>query len=599
MAFRFLYRCVFLCTVLLPGFSTQAQTVLPDSMEYEWFKAGVHDTNTSNFLFVNLVNEGFVGDGITPNDAAMQTVLNNVPSTGAILYFPQGEYLFTDPIRFGSNIVLRGEGHNNTTLIFDLDEVDHAITISGRNGLRFRVPLISDAEKRDTFILVKDTSIINTGDWIRLQFNDSGLYTSSWGKNTISQYVQIEQKIGDTLFLKSEVRRNFPVSKEGAVTVHQFAENSGIECLRILRRDNTAPAIKSNVMFGYTANCWVRGVQSDSCTFAHIEARNSSNLTIRNNFLNYAFEYGTGGRAYGVLLHFSTNECLVENNVFEHLRHSMMLQAGANCNVFAYNYSTNPYWESLPSLPSDAAGEISLEGNYPYANLFEHNHVRNIVISNSHGPNGPHNVFFRNRAEGFGIFMSESNSPNQAFIGNEITNSSEPYSLGNYSIKGADQFTYANYVKGSILPDNSGDLPEQSYYYTNQPSFVNADTWVSIGPPNAAGEGSIPARDRFLNAREGAATCSDNHTVSLPEFAEPGDENVLLFPNPARTDVTILLESGKLHYLEVYSLDGKLLLRQTGNGSRDVLNVQHLSSGTYLIKIITDQSTLQKPFVKH
>ncbi len=40
--------------------------------------------------------------------------------------------------------------------------------------------------------------------------------------------------------------------------------------------------------------------------------------------------------AYGTMLHFTTGECLIENNIFEHLRHSTIVQAGANGNVFGY-----------------------------------------------------------------------------------------------------------------------------------------------------------------------------------------------------------------------------------------------------------------------
>ena len=92
------------------------------------------------------------------------------------------------------------------------------------------------------------------------------------------------------------------------------------------------------------------------------------------------------------MLHFTTNECLVEDNIFNHLRHSMILQAGANGNIFSYNYSYDPYWTGV-FFPANSAGEIVLHGNWPYANLFEGNDVGNIVIDNSHDANGPHNTF--------------------------------------------------------------------------------------------------------------------------------------------------------------------------------------------------------------
>tara|TARA_B110000091_G_scaffold188339_1_gene210108 strand:- start:126 stop:455 length:330 start_codon:yes stop_codon:yes gene_type:complete len=109
----------------------------------------------------------------------------------------------------------------------------------------------------------------------------------------------------------------------------------------------------------------------------------------------------------------------------------MLLQSGANGNVFAYNYSLNPFWTSTPS---NSAGDMVLHGNFPYANLFKENIYRNIVVDNSHTPNGSYNTFLRNRAEGFGIFFSSSNCPDQNFIRNDIPNTSFSYNLINYTI---------------------------------------------------------------------------------------------------------------------------------------------------------------------
>ena len=69
----------------------------------------------------------------------------------------------------------------------------------------------------------------------------------------------------------------------------------------------------------------------------------------------------------------------------------MLVQAGANCNVFSYNYSLEPY-QSPPLFMSD----ISIHGNYPYANLFEENKVFAILADDYHGDNGPYNAIVRN-----------------------------------------------------------------------------------------------------------------------------------------------------------------------------------------------------------
>ena len=96
----------------------------------------------------------------------------------------------------------------------------------------------------------------------------------------------------------------------------------------------------------------------------------------------------------------------------------MLLQAGTNGNIYSYNYSLQ---QKRTELPSDAAGDIVLHGNYPYANLFEGNIAQNIGGDASHGMNGPANVFFRNRALHYGIAFSAGSGDSSIVIYNEVT----------------------------------------------------------------------------------------------------------------------------------------------------------------------------------
>jgi hypothetical protein len=254
-------------------------------------------------------------------------------------------------------------------------------------------------------------------------------------------------------------------------------------------------------------------------------------VAVTHSYFHHAFEYGGGGRAYGVMLHFSTNECFIYHNTFEHLRHSMIVQAGANGNVFAYNRSLDPYWEQGIFFPSNSAGDMVLHGNYPFANLFEQNDGQNIVIDNSHGANGPYNTFFRNRGSLYGIFFSDDTSPKQNFVANEIPNTSAPYSLVNYNILGGDHFIYANNNKGTTDPPGTGSLNDSSYYFTaGIPNFIPAGYYASIGLPNAMNAGTIGAS---VYASEGdyfAGSC--NYLADL-KVESVANERLFMYPNPA------------------------------------------------------------------
>ena len=75
----------------------------------------------------------------------------------------------------------------------------------------------------------------------------------------------------------------------------------------------------------------------------------------------------------------------------------MLVDRGANGNVFTYNYARENFQDSQPGVwtPPD----ISLHGHYPYANLFNSNIVQQIAIGDSWGPAGINNTFCRNRIE--------------------------------------------------------------------------------------------------------------------------------------------------------------------------------------------------------
>jgi hypothetical protein len=66
------------------------------------------------------------------------------------------------------------------------------------------------------------------------------------------------------------------------------------------------------------------------------------------------------------------------------------------------------------------------------------------------------------------------------------------------------------------------------------------------------------------------------------------DNKILLYPNPANTTVNILLPTNgalaKVIYL--YTADGKLVQQMQPIGSLQSINIQHLASGSYFIKVV-------------
>ncbi|MEX0811959.1 MAG: T9SS type A sorting domain-containing protein [Chitinophagales bacterium] len=586
-------RSIFTITTLLGLFMHGFAQTLPSNRSVDWTLAGLNDTSTAGFEIIALENAGLIGDSITPNDSVMDSLLNLSYSPGVIFQFPEGNFLFNQSIQLQSNKIIKGAGPDTTQLIFDQGGNGHSIRIQGS-----ATNIISDfsaaAAKGDQEITLTDASAFTAGDWIHISQNDSDWVTSSWAEGTVGQVVKIESVQNNTLTLASPLRMDYDILRNPRVKKLNMVRNVGIECLKILRLDNTAPQQSSNIIFSYAENCWVNGIESENCTFSHMESNYSSNLTLSKSYFHHGFEYGGGGRAYGLVWHFTSNECLAEDNIFEHLRHSILLQAGANGNVAAFNYSFDPYWEiGNPPVGGDYAGELVLHGNYVYANLFEQNICQNIVIDNSHGANGPYNTFLRNRANKYGIFFSDNTSPRQNFLGNEVTNENTPYSLVNYNLQGTDHFIYGNNNKGSIDPPGTDSLADISYAYTSRPDFVSSDQWGKIGPPNAINSSDIPARIRNNSGALFSTTCGnapppDEDTVSVRTIDDP---EFILYPNPAKDQIHIQAPD---EYSEspfrVFELTGKTVLSGKLHVSLTSLDLSGLSPGLYFVNIAAEEN---------
>lgn len=574
------------------AFLVASQTI-PSDRTVDWKLAGIRDTTTSNFTNLDALENGLSNDGSVANDNALTSLLASHPES-LILYFPTGTYLFNAPISLRSNVVLRGAGAPSTILKIDHGGSGHGIVAEGSIEINDTCGIFP-AQKNNTALRVFNPSVFTPGDWIRIIQQDSDLVYSSWGLNSVGQIIKVVSIQGDSLYLDSPLRLDYPSSRQPFIRKMNPISNVGIVCLTIQRMDDTAPEQSSNIHFENAVNCWVNGIESVNTTFAHIEASACSNLSITNSFMHDSFDYGGGGRGYGVMLHFTSNECLIYNNIFQHLRHSMILQAGANGNVFAYNHSLEPYWTGSGLFPSDAAGDMVLHGNYPYANLFEQNDGQNMVIDNSHGANGPYNTFFRNRGSLFGLFFSDATSPNQNLVGNEITNSNFPYSSFNYNIQGTGHFIFGNNNKGTILPTGTDNLLDTSYCFQSRPSEIPPSFWGSIGIPNALGSGSIPATYNFNQGDYFSTACGGTTSLGIQE---ENYINLSLFPNPADKFLQIQLDENEPMYMAILDLQGNTILKEQDFSS--ILDISFLSSGSYilLLRFIDSSKLTRFRFVK-
>ena len=541
-----------------------------------WNHAGYSGVKPVFTNTVNILNFGADNTGSTSNNTAFINAVASLSSQPGVIYFPPGNYLFNSSININrDSLIIQGAGSAQTQFIFNLNGgAGNCINISGSQINTDTSSLVTSARRDSNWASVLNPSSFHAGDWVYLTMNDSNLLFSSWAYGSVGQILKMDSVSSNNIFFKSPFRYNYFINRNPRIKKIIPKNTIGIECLKIIRKDASVSQT-SIIAFDKAVNCWINGIESDSTNFSHIELNRCSNIEITNCYFHHAHGYGGGGKAYGITFQFSSGECKAEANIFEHLRHGVLMQAGANGNVCGYNYFNDPYWvESF--FPSNSAGEMVLHGNFVFSNLFEGNICGNIVIDNSHAKNGPYNTFYRNRASLFGIFMNSNPATDTVqFIGNEIPGSFN-------TLAGNGHFQYGNQFQGNLVPAGTGNLLDTSLYLSsgNFPLCMNTlYPTPSVGIPTNYLSGTNEAFERFKQGVRAQCFCS---SISLSNH-EPELEKLIIYPNPSNGffKVDPLMEDKQI---EILDCSGRVCsVLQTHINSP--VDLSALSDGVYFIKI--------------
>ena len=554
---------------------------IPSQRLTNWSEAGLDEAIQEPANLINFIDAGGKYNDAASNDSVLNQLLTQGPIT---IYFPNGQYNFSHAINLPSNTILRGESADSTIFNFHITTNSSLINITGTlTSDTFR--LSSDANQGSSYFILYQSSGIQVGDLYKIVDNDSALVTSSWALYSTGQLVTIDSIIGNRIIITSELRRKFMLSKKSWIQKINPVKNVAVKNITLICGQATNNHT-ANIYMNYASNCQIKCIQSQKANFAHIDVRNSTHILIEGSYFKDAWSYGGGGKGYGVVLHHSTSDCRVSDNIFNHLRHSILLQAGANGNVISYNYSTNPFWTGV-ALPSNSAGDLVLHGNWPYRNLFEGNIVQNIVIDNSHGKNGPNNTFLRNRAELFGIFMNNSiTTDSLIFVGNETTGSGLFY--GNISLSGVGHFSYGNNQKGSIIPSGTGNPTIASLYLTTAPVFYQ--NWPLIGLPNSLNAHNNRAKTNYL---QNHLTLCSVAFINGNYSKKKAFQKIRIYPNPVKNILFFDGYSGEKTKIKIFSICGKM---EISAEIQTKLDVSRLPAGIYFVVINsgTEEETVLK-----
>ncbi len=564
--------------------------VIPEDRRVDW-ESIVENINIKQpEIQLNVKEFGAIGDGLTNDQPAIMDAIENLDGRLGYIFFPEGNYLVNAPVTLPDSCILKGDGSKFSTLTFDLNGMaSNCISISKSQTNEF-TEIFSGLNKGSNLISVSDITSFNIGDYIEIRQKNGSwdIVPISWGDYSVGQVTRVVSIVNNKLLIESPLRIDYSIDLDPEVRTITPVSNSGIQCLKIKRLDEPVSGGGANIFTSNAANCFIRGVESDSSVGAHISINSSINILVDGNYFHHGFTYdGTGMRGYGVALSHHTSECLITNNIFRYLRHAMMIKTGSNGNIFSYNYSLEPN-RSEPI--SDASGDISFHGHFPFSNLWEGNIVQNIVIDHYWGPSGPYNTLFRNRAELWGIIMTTNDfreTDKQNFVGSEITNTE--FLHGVFSLTGEDHFLFGNNILGEISPSGTNDLPDVSYYLNEPPEFWSAFMdWPSIGTPVDLGTGTIPAKIRYI-AGQVYTICPDSLTTLSEENIFDNNAILNLWPNPATTIINIDFkeEINETVLIEFYNFQGNKILSsiiESNSSKRFMVNTTNLSSGIYLLK---------------
>ena len=439
-------------------------------------------------------DSGAIGDGATDDAAAFAAAIGAAPP-GSAVRVPAGTYLIRGGLTIDKGIVLCGEGPATSRLLFEGDAPGISIIKYDRGTF---VGVRSGIGKGSSRLEVEDASGFTVGEYAEIQqTNDWSVMDPEvrWRNETwvpdsaVGQVMRVTAVEGSTVVIDPPLSLDFDAAMAPVVRPLGLVEGAGLQGLYLARNDT---ADQETVLIKNAAGCWVRDCEGENTMRAHVAMESTLWNEVRDSIFHHSHDYGGGGHGYGVTLGLHVTATLTENNIFFHLRHSMIVQVGATLNVFAYNYSVDPFQnEGGTWTPCD----ISLHGHYANGNLFEANTVQEVDVSDYWGATGPGNTFYRNRVQAEGIDVLD-HSHGQNVVGNELGTGLDILTI---DATVNDTFVHGNFQDGVIGWDPGvvdHGLPP-SLYRTTKPGFFGSTAWPVTGADLVPTDGKLPAEQRY------------------------------------------------------------------------------------------------------
>jgi hypothetical protein len=152
--------------------------------------------------------------------------------------------------------------------------------------------------------------------------------------------------------------------------------NAGVQNLQIVQENSCSGPCEDtqNVFFNLCANCWEYRVEDVFTWGAHMQAENSFNVDIEQNYFSGCYNHTSGAFDCEASFLYFTSNSIMQNNIFDRLHASIIMQNGASGNVIFGNYSTGNFDDGGGAGGSPfLAVAFSHHGSTPSFSLWEEN----------------------------------------------------------------------------------------------------------------------------------------------------------------------------------------------------------------------------------
>jgi hypothetical protein len=248
----------------------------------------------------------------------------------------------------------------------------------------------------------------------------------SWAANSRGHLIQITgvDAAGSSLALRSAIPMLMYNATLQVLDGSSFVKDAGIAHVTLQRLALPAgwveevqkqeegsdgmQSIVDAILTNYAANVLLHALDISGMTRSGVWLSTSAQVTVSACYIHDPqlwFDTGSG-QGYGIVVGQWATACLIEDNSFTKMRHSMMIKQGANSNVFGYNWSDDVYGENCLKgvcVPFPTV-DLDSHGHWGHHNLFEGNVVHRMAAADWWGP-CPNNVFFKNMATADGIAL--------------------------------------------------------------------------------------------------------------------------------------------------------------------------------------------------